>query len=83
VSAGLRARRPVQIKGDLQTCADMLACGLASAPALEILLRHEAISIELDESALRNGPAVLMRAGGPSTTPSGAAGVRSARCRCS
>jgi diaminopropionate ammonia-lyase len=75
VSAGLRARRPVQIAGDLQTCADMLACGLASAPALEILMRHEATSIELDENALRKGPVVLARAGGPSTTPSGAAGV--------
>jgi diaminopropionate ammonia-lyase len=75
VAAGMRAGHPVQIDGDLRTCADMLACGLASAPALEILMRHGATSIELDENALRKAPAVLARAGGPSTTPSGAAGI--------
>jgi diaminopropionate ammonia-lyase len=75
VSAALRAQRPVQIAGDLRTCADMLACGLASAPALEMLMRHDAASIELDELDLREAPAALARAGGPRTTPSGAAGL--------
>ena len=44
VAAGLRAGHPVTVAGDLETCAEMLSCGTASAGALEILLRCSASS---------------------------------------
>ena len=75
VAAGLEARGPVQIEGTLETCADMLSCGAASAPALAILLRHAAHSIQVGEAALRDACPVLRNSGGPATTPSGAAGL--------
>jgi diaminopropionate ammonia-lyase len=52
----------------------MLSCGVASAPALEILRRHDARSILVDEPELQSAVSVLRAAGGPATTPSGAAG---------
>lgn len=75
VARALREGRPVRIEGDLRTTAEMLACGLASAPALEILLRHRAQSMRVTESELEAGPAQLLAAGGPASTPSGAAGL--------
>ncbi len=75
VAAGLRAGHPVAVAGDLETCAEMLSCGTASAAALEILLRCRAGSVGVDEAALLCAPATLVDCGGPPTTPSGAAGV--------
>lgn len=75
VARALREGRPVRIEGSLRTAAEMLSCGLASAPALEILLRHRAQSIRVTEAELEAGPARLQAAGGPESTPSGAAGV--------
>lgn len=75
VAAGLERRLPVQIEGSLDTCADMLSCGAACAPALEILLRHEALAIQVGEAPLRAACDMLLEAGGPATTPSGAAGL--------
>ncbi|MEZ0470769.1 pyridoxal-phosphate dependent enzyme [Luteimonas salinilitoris] len=75
VSRALSAGAPVRIAGDLHTCADMLSCGLASAPALEVLLRHAAESVLVGEERLRDAVDVLRDTGGVETTPSGAAGL--------
>ncbi|HEY0662194.1 MAG TPA: pyridoxal-phosphate dependent enzyme [Lysobacter sp.] len=75
VALALATGRPVHIQGDQRTCAEMLACGLASAPALEILQRHDVRSVVVAEAQLQAAVAVLREAGGPATTPSGAAGV--------
>ncbi len=75
VARALREGRPVRIEGQLRTAAEMLSCGLASAPALEILLRHRAHAMGVSESELEAGPAQLLAAGGPASTPSGAAGL--------
>lgn len=75
VAAALAAGHPVRIPGDLHTLADMLSCGLASAPALKILQRHGARSIVVSEDELERAVGVLRNAGGPDATASGAAGL--------
>jgi diaminopropionate ammonia-lyase len=75
VSAALAAGRLRQLDGDLETAAEMLSCGLASAPALAVLRRHDAVAVAVDEAALEAGPRRLAESGGPVTTPSGAAGL--------
>ncbi|WP_165357125.1 pyridoxal-phosphate dependent enzyme [Sphingosinicella sp. CPCC 101087] len=75
VAAGLATGKPVRIGGDLLSCAEMLSCGLASAPALEILLRHAVDSICVGEPALQSAVGTLLAGGGPLTSPSGAAGL--------
>lgn len=75
VAAALAAGHPVQIAGDLHTSAHMLSCGLASAPALGVLLRHGAQSVTVSEQALEEAVTVMAAAGGPRTTSSGAAGL--------
>jgi diaminopropionate ammonia-lyase len=75
VALALAAGRPVHVPGDLRTCAEMLSCGLASAAALEILQRHDAQSVVVTEVQLQAAATVLREAGGPETTPSGAAGL--------
>jgi diaminopropionate ammonia-lyase len=74
VAAGLRAGRVERLAGDLDTTAGMLACGEASAPALRILLRHEAAALAVDEAGLREAAGVLAGQG-LATTESGAAGL--------
>jgi diaminopropionate ammonia-lyase len=78
VAAGLAAGRPVQIAGSLETCADMLSCGLASASALAILLRANCRSIVVSERALIDAVRSMKQCGGLQTTPSGAAGLAGA-----
>lgn len=75
VARALAAGQPVRIPGNLHSSAEMLSCGLASAPALEILLRHAVDSIVVHEDQLRAAVKTLKDAGGPDTTPSGAAGL--------
>ncbi|MDP3855349.1 pyridoxal-phosphate dependent enzyme [Phenylobacterium sp.] len=75
VAAALAAGRPVRINGDLHTCAEMLSCGLASAPALQVLLRHGASAVAVSEAQLLAAVAALESGGGPASTPSGAAGL--------
>ena len=75
VAQALAAGRPVHVPGDLQTAAEMLACGVVSTPALEILQRHNARSVLVDEDHLRRAVDVLRECGGPATTPSGATGL--------
>ncbi len=75
VARALIEGRPVRIAGDLRTCAEMLSCGLASAAALRTLQRHHAQSVLVGEDRLHAAVAALREAGGPDTTPSGAAGL--------
>lgn len=75
VGAALAAGRPVQLTGALETCAEMLSCGLASAPALKVLLAYNADWVGVDEEGLLAAPGILREAGGPATTPSGATGL--------
>ena len=71
VSLALAAGRPVHIPGSLHTRAEMLACALASAPALKILRDHGAGSVWVSETLLQQATTQL----GLSTTASGAAGL--------
>ena len=75
VAAGLAAGRPVRLAGNLASVAEMLACGQVSAPALELLLRYRAAAIGVDDATLVEAVRRLAQAGGPATTPSGAAGL--------
>ncbi len=83
VAAALAHGVPVQIDGTLETCAEMLSCGVASAPALNILLRHEAAAIQVAEADLRTACGTMERAGGPASTASGAAGLAGLVTACS
>ena len=75
VGMALAAGYPVQVNGDLVTCADMLSCGLASAGAVEILRRSKCQAITVSETCLAEAPSVLAAFGGPKTSTSGAAGL--------
>ncbi|KRA20403.1 pyridoxal-phosphate dependent enzyme [Lysobacter sp. Root604] len=75
VAHALSQGAPSRIPGDLRTSAEMLSCGLASAPALRVLRDHGAVAIAVDESALVNAAACLHEHGGPRTSSSGAAGL--------
>ena len=75
VAHALAVGHPVRIPGELRTSATMLSCGLASAPALQVLLRHHARAILVDEDELLAAPLTLREAAGPETTASGAAGL--------
>ncbi len=75
VTAALAASRPVRLSGELETSAEMLSCGLASAPALAVLRRHGARAVTVSEAALRDATRLLREHGGPASTPSGAAGL--------
>jgi diaminopropionate ammonia-lyase len=75
VARGLEAGHPVSLTGDLETVAEMLSCGTASAPALAILRRLRARSVVVGDDQLRFAVDALRRADGPETTASGAAGL--------
>lgn len=75
VAEGLKQAKPVQIAGGLETAAEMLSCGLASAPALATLRRYDVECLSVSEHELVQAPDTLRRNGGPQTTASGAAGV--------
>lgn len=75
VEAGLAAGRPVAVTGALETAAEMLSCGEASASALAVLKRRRADVLAVPEAALLTAPGFLTACGGSGTTPSGAAGV--------
>ncbi|GAB3359472.1 pyridoxal-phosphate dependent enzyme [Lysobacter tyrosinilyticus] len=75
VARALQAGHPVQVTGDLHSSAQMLSCGLVSTPALHTLQRHDARAVLVDEDQLARAVTGLRAAGGPDTTPSGAAGL--------
>lgn len=74
VATALRAGRPVLVEGGLETSAEMLSCGLASAPALDVLIRRRAMSVLVDEPSLQAATEMLDEVG-VRTTASGAAGL--------
>jgi len=75
VAAALAAGAVVAVPGELETSAEMLSCGEASAPALAVLMRYDVATIGVSEADLRAAPRFLESNGGPRTTPSGAAGL--------
>jgi diaminopropionate ammonia-lyase len=75
VARALEVGRPTRISADLHTAAEMLSCGIASAPAIEILLRHGAQAVVVPEEDLHRAVSEMRDASGPGTTPSGAAGL--------
>lgn len=75
VERALQQGAPVRVSGSLETSAEMLSCGLASASAISALLRHRAAALLVDEDLLAKAVGELERAGGPTTTASGAAGL--------
>ncbi len=79
VAAALKAGSPVRVEGDLDTSAEMLSCGEASAPALVILRRYHVAAIAVSETALAEAPIFLNNHSGPKTTASGAAGLAGLR----
>ncbi len=74
VAAAFAHGRVVRIPGDLHTAAEMLSCGEASAPAMDILRRQGAAVVAVPEADLIDAPRILREGGGPATTPSGATG---------
>jgi diaminopropionate ammonia-lyase len=75
VAAAFAHDRVIRIQGNLETAAEMLSCGEASAPAMEVLRRRAARAVTVSEADLMDGPRLLQEWHGPTTTPSGAAGV--------
>lgn len=75
VAQALAVKRPIRIEGNLHTTAEMLACGVASAPALRILEQYLVDSILVPESELAVGATAMRNFGGPQTTASGATGL--------
>ena len=75
VAAALAENRLVRVPGGLETSAEMLACGEASAPAMAVLRRLGARAVVVPEAALDDATRLLREQGGLATTPSGAAGV--------
>lgn len=75
VAAALAAGRVLRVDGDLETIAEMLSCGEASAPALAVLRRHSVDAIAVPETILEAAPTLLRSCGGLRTTPSGGAGL--------
>lgn len=75
VAPALAAGRVVRIEGSLHTCAEMLACGEASAPALAILQRHNPLPVLVSEAELLEAAEILRQEADIQTTPSGSAGL--------
>lgn len=75
VAAALDQGRVVRVAGDLVTLAEMLSCGEASAPALDVLRAAGVKARTVSDASLAGATTVLRDCGGPRTTPSGAAGL--------
>lgn len=75
VAQALAATHPVRVASDLQTSADMLACGIASAPAVRLLKQHSVDSVLIPEAELQLATSAMRSFGGPQTTASGACGL--------
>jgi len=63
------------LTNDLRTSTDMLSCGMASAPVLHVLLRHDVHSVVVSEDQFRTAGDLRWRLHDIATTPSGAAGL--------
>jgi diaminopropionate ammonia-lyase len=74
VAPALLQKVAVRIVEDLETSADMLSCGLASTPALNILLNYSATAIKVSEEEIAWATSLLNSHPNICTTPSGATG---------
>lgn len=79
VSAALSRGKVVRLPGDVGTAAEMLSCGEASFPALEILKRLGVECVLVSEDELTAVPGFIEAHGGPQTTPSGGAAIAGLR----
>ncbi|WP_426235128.1 pyridoxal-phosphate dependent enzyme [Pararhizobium sp. DWP1-1-3] len=75
VAPALAAGRVVRIDSSLHTCAEMLACGEASAPALAIFQRHNPLPVLVSEAGLLQAAEIMRQEADIHTTPSGSAGL--------
>lgn len=75
VRHALDTGRIERVGGDLETVADMLSCGMASAPAVEILRRHRTRTVVVEDHDLHDAVSVLEREAGLRSSLSGAAGL--------
>jgi diaminopropionate ammonia-lyase len=75
VLRSLQKGEPVASSGSLLTSMCMLACGEPSQPALEVLTRLATDAITISDAAAEAAVQQLVAAGGPRSTPSGAAGL--------
>lgn len=75
VALAMASGRPVRAAGNLETSADMLSCGEASAPALKTLRAYGAACMTVSEADLAASVAILERHFDILTTSSGAAGL--------
>lgn len=75
VAQALAMGQPIGVEGDMHSAAEMLACGVASAPALRILQQYPVDSVLVSESDLKHAAEAMRNFGGPPTTPSGACGL--------
>jgi diaminopropionate ammonia-lyase len=78
VDVAIRTGNVERVPGDLTTSATMLACGEASRPALKLMAGLVDV-VTVEEDRLLSEPLLLEAAGGPATTPSGAAGLAGLR----
>jgi diaminopropionate ammonia-lyase len=74
VKSGLAAGHVVRFDGTLDTSAEMLSCGEASAPALARLQALDVEAMTVTEDSLHEAVKTILAHGGPATTPSGATG---------
>jgi diaminopropionate ammonia-lyase len=75
VAHALATGRIERIAGDLETKAEMLSCGVASAAAVEVLRRHQPECVLVSEADLAEAVELIERDESIATTPSGAAGL--------
>jgi diaminopropionate ammonia-lyase len=75
VTAALTTGQIERFPGALETAAEMLSCGEASAPALRALRMASAIGLPVSEAWLTLAVDVLSKAAGIATTASGATGI--------
>lgn len=75
VAVALAKGRPVRVEGALETTAEMLSCGEASAPAVAVLKQHRVEAVTVSEDILDRAPGVLASCDGPRSTSSGTAGL--------
>ena len=75
VTAALTTGQIERFPGALETAAEMLSCGEASAPALRALRMASAIGLPVGEAWLTRAVDVLSKAAGIATTASGATGI--------
>ena len=83
VKHALTTGRVERISGSLETSAEMLSCGLASASAIAVLRRFRASCMTVSETELQDAVSLLFDSTSIRSTPSGAAGVAGLISACS